>query len=149
MAGLGGGLAGGAAVAALLLRRWSERATMRLGTLVTAGALALCVRQTLAVWDVLAFAAVGAGMQMVLVAGWLRVHHHIRPSAACAVFAVIESHQLLGNAAGALVAGIAIERSGPWPTVVTCVVVLCGASAMLGRPAGARPADASAATTAA
>jgi predicted MFS family arabinose efflux permease len=134
IAGAGGGLLAGASLAGVMLRRWSERATMRLGTLVTGAALVLCTRSGGPVWSIAAFVTVGAGMQTVLVAGWVRLHRHIRPSHACLVFGLLESQQLVGNAAGSAGAGLAISMAGPWVIVVASVVVLSVATALLGRP---------------
>jgi predicted MFS family arabinose efflux permease len=134
IAGAGGGLLAGASLAGVMLRRWSERATMRLGTLVTGLALVLCTRSGGPVWSIAAFVTVGAGMQIVLVAGWVRLHRHIRPSHACLVFGLLESQQLLGNAAGSAAAGLAMSVAGSWVIVALSVVVLSLATALLGRP---------------
>jgi predicted MFS family arabinose efflux permease len=134
IAGAGGGLLAGASIAGVALRRWSERATMRLGTVVTGVALVLCVQDAGLAWSVAAFVFVGAGMQMVLVAGWVLLHHHVQPAATCLVFGLLESQQLLGNAVGAATAGVAIAHFGVWAVVASSGVVLATSTLLLTAP---------------
>ena len=70
------------------------------------------------------FALVGVGMQMILVAGWVLLHRHIQPASTCLVFGLLESQQLVGNAVGGALAGLAIAHFGVWAVVVSSSVVL-------------------------
>jgi predicted MFS family arabinose efflux permease len=134
IAGAGGGLLAGASIAGSALRRLSERTTMRLGTVITGVALVLCAQDTGLLWSVAAFVLVGAGMQMVLVAGWVLLHRHVQPASTCLVFALLESQQLVGNAVGAATAGVAIAHFGVWVVVASSAVVLATSTLLLTAP---------------
>jgi predicted MFS family arabinose efflux permease len=138
IASAGAGLLVGASCAGVALRRWSERATMRLGTVVTAVALILCTQELGLAWSAASFAAVGVGMQTVLVAGWVLLHHHIQPAAACMVFGLLESQQLLGNAVGAAAAGVTIAHFGVWAVVASSVLVLTTSTLLMTTPRARR-----------
>jgi hypothetical protein len=131
IASAGGGLLAGASLAGVTVRRWSERTTMRLGTVVTGIGLILCAQGAGLVWSIATFAAVGVGMQMVLVAGWVLLHDHVQPAATCLIFGLLESQQLLGNAVGAATAGVAIARFGVWTVVAASVVVMTASTLLM------------------
>jgi hypothetical protein len=134
IAAAGGGLLAGTSVAGVVLRRCSERTTMRLGACVTGAALLLCSVNAGLVWAAITFATVGAGMQMIVVAGWVLLHRHVRPAATCVVFGLLESQQLLGNALGAAVAGVAIARLGVWAVVASSALVLSASMLFMTAP---------------
>jgi predicted MFS family arabinose efflux permease len=138
IAGAGGGLLAGASLAGFTLRRWSERTTIRVGTLIAGIALILCAQPAGLFWSVAAFATVGVGMQMVLVAGWVLLHDHVQPAAACLIFGLLESQQLLGNAVGAAAAGVAIAHFGVWVVVASSVVVMTVSTLLMTVPRAIR-----------
>lgn len=130
IAAAGGGLLIGASAAGITMRRYSERATMRIGSGLTGGALLVCAVDMPLVCSMCAFALVGTGMQMILVAGWVLLHHHVQPADTCLVFGLLESQELVGNALGAATAGVAIAHFGVW-AVAAAASTLLAASMML------------------
>lgn len=124
IAAAGAGLLLGATVAGIVIRRSSERVTMRVGAAVTGVSLLGCALDRGLGVAIVAFALVGVGMQMILVAGWVLLHHHIEPASTCMVFGLLESQQLVGNAAGAVTAGVAIAHFGVWAVVATSATVV-------------------------
>ena len=124
IAAAGAGLLVGATVAGVVMRRSSERLTMRIGAAVTGVALLGCAADRGMVVAIAAFALVGVGMQMILVAGWVLLHHHVEPAATCMVFGLLESQQLVGNAAGAATAGVAIAHFGVWAVVASSAAMV-------------------------
>jgi predicted MFS family arabinose efflux permease len=109
-----------------------------LGTLVAGVALILCAQPAGLLWSVAAFATVGMGMQMILVAGWVLLHDHVQPAAACLIFGLLESQQLLGNAVGAAAAGVAIAHFGVWAVVASSVVVMTVSTLLMTVPQAIR-----------
>lgn len=134
IAATGAGLLLGAPVAGSTLRRCTARATMRVGACVTGIALVLCAPDGGLGWALGAFALVGIGMQMVLVAGWVLLHRHVQPASTCLVFGLLESQQLVGNAVGAATAGVTIAHFGVWAVVTAAALILAGSMLLLTAP---------------
>jgi predicted MFS family arabinose efflux permease len=134
IAAAGGGLLIGASVAGITLRRVSERATMRIGAALTGVALLLCALHVSLVWSLIAFALAGTGMQMILVSGWVLLHHHVLPADTCLVFGLLESQQLVGNAVGAATAGVAIAHFGVWAVAAAASALLAAAMLLMTAP---------------
>lgn len=134
IAAAGGGLLIGASVAGITMRRVSERATMRLGAGLTGTALLLCALDVPLAWSLIAFALVGTGMQMILVAGWVLLHHHVQPADTCLVFGLLESQQLVGNAVGAATAGVAIAHFGVWAVAAAASALLAASMLLMTAP---------------
>jgi predicted MFS family arabinose efflux permease len=124
LAATGAGLLAGAPLAGIIVRRATERAAMRAGSVIAGMALVASGASLGLAWSLMAFALVGVGMQTVLVAGWLLLHRHVCRSNTGAVFGVLESQQLVGNAVGAACAGAAMGHVGVWPVVVVAAVGL-------------------------
>jgi hypothetical protein len=124
LAATGGGLLVGGWLAGVIVRRASELAAMRIGSVVAGVALVAAGAPLGVTWSLFAFAAVGVGMQIVLVAGWLLLHRHVCRSNAAVVFGVLESQHLIGNAGGAAAAGLVMGHFGAWPVLVVTAVGL-------------------------
>ncbi len=127
LAATGGGLLLGAPLAGVVVRRANERAAMRIGSLIAGVSLLAAGVSWGAAWSMVAFALVGVGMQTVLVSGWLLLHRHVCRSdtgITGVVFGALESQQLIGNALGAICAGVAMGHVGMWPVLVVAGVGL-------------------------
>ena len=127
LAATGGGLLLGAPLAGLVVRRANERTAMRIGSLIAGGSLVAAGVSLGVAWSIAAFALVGVGMQTVLVSGWLLLHRHVCRSdtgITGVVFGALESQQLVGNALGAVCAGVAMGHVGVWPVLVVAGVGL-------------------------
>jgi hypothetical protein len=124
LAAHGGGMLVGASLAGTMLRRLTETTVMRVGAAV-AGASMLTIGVRLGpIWSIAGFALVGIGMQAVVVAGWLLLHRHVCHGNTGAVFGMLESQQLIGNALGAAGAGVATGRFGMWPVLLVAAAAL-------------------------
>lgn len=127
LAATGGGLLLGAPLAGLVVRRANERTAMRVGAVIAGASLLAAGLSLGVVWSMVAFALVGVGMQTVLVSGWLLLHRHVCRSdtgITGVVFGALESQQLVGNALGAICAGVAMGHVGVWPVLVVAGVGL-------------------------
>ena len=127
LAATGGGLLLGAPLAGVVVRRANERAAMRIGSLIAGVSLLAAGVSWGVAWSMVAFALVGVGMQTVLVSGWLLLHRHVCRSdtgITGVVFGALESQQLIGNALGAICAGVAMGHVGMWPVLVVAGVGL-------------------------
>lgn len=134
IAAAGGGLLIGASVAGITLRRTTERTTMRIGAGLTGAALLLCAMDAPLPLSLMAFVLVGTGMQMILVAGWVLLHHHVQPADTCLVFGLLESQQLVGNAVGAATAGVAIAHFGVWAVAAAASALLAASMLLMTTP---------------
>jgi hypothetical protein len=156
---MGAGLLLGAGLAGRLAARGREHVAVRVGAGLTAVALVTIAAPIGTIGGgavmVAAFVVVGAGMQAVLVSGWIVLHRAVCRDRTSMVFGVLESQQLIGNGVGAIGAGVVIGQWGLWPLAIGASVLLAlsiGAvtherfSRLL---AGARPVHAAAVTAAA
>ena len=126
LASTGAGLLVGAPLAGAIARRATEGTAMRIGAFIAGGAVVLAGVDGGVALSLAAFGCVGVGMQTVLVSGWLLLHRHVCNANTGAVFGVIESQHLVGNALGALGSGAAMSRVGVWPVLVVVGVGLAG-----------------------
>lgn len=133
LAATGAGLLMGAPLAGTIARRAGECRALRVGAgLAGLAVLGLGLRAG-AVVSVVAFALVGTGLQTVTVSSWLLLHRRAAGTAVARTFGLVEAQQLVGNALGAGLTGVAVDRIGVWPVLVATSVVLPLASVPLSR----------------
>jgi hypothetical protein len=133
IAAVGAGLLVGAPVAGRLSASASETQTIRVGAVISGAAMVAGGAPIGLAWSIGAFVAVGVGMQMVLVAGWLLLHRSVCRTRTCTTFGWVESQQLVGNGIGAVGAGFALGSFGVWPVVIAAGCLLPLATLMLTR----------------
>lgn len=124
LAAFGAGLVLGGLTAAASLRRARAHGVLIAGGLVSALGLAACGVAG-GPWSTGgALLLTGVGLQTMQVAGWVLLHVLVPMTATAHVFALLESHQLVGNMIGAALAGATVSRIGVAPVVVWSAVAL-------------------------